>query len=86
MVTTSIRTCIGCRARKPDQDLVRVVVVDGDLVIDKRGQGRGAWLCRNESCVAAAAQSKAFSRAFRTKLADGFCADTLLGWLGKPTH
>jgi len=38
------------------------------------------------SCVEAAVRSKAFSRALRSKLVDRVCGDTLLGWLGKPTH
>jgi predicted RNA-binding protein YlxR (DUF448 family) len=65
--------------------LVRVAVVDGDFVVHQRGVGRGAWLCRDQSCVINAGKTKAFSRAFRSKLADPVCADTLLGWLGKPT-
>ena len=84
--TTSgpMRTCIGCRARRPDHELVRVAVADGTLVVNQRGIGRGAWMCRDESCMVLAGKTKAFSRAFRTKLADGVFADTLLGWLGNP--
>ncbi len=81
-----IRTCIGCRTRRPDHELIRLACVDGNLVIGGRGTGRGASICAVEACVVAAAQSKAFSRAFRSKLADGFCGDTLLGWLGNLVH
>ena len=82
------RTCIGCRTKKPDRNLVRVAVRDGEFVIAERGCGRGAWLCPEESCVQAAGRTKAFSRALRTKLADAVCAGTLLGWLGNrpPSH
>lgn len=85
-VAGPVRTCIGCRTRRPDTALVRVALVQGDFVIGQRGIGRGAWLCRDESCVRAAGKTKAFSRALRSKLADAVCADTLLGWLGKPAH
>ncbi|MCH9804329.1 YlxR family protein [bacterium] len=79
-----VRTCIGCRTRRPDHALVRVAVINGDVVINERGHGRGAWLCHDEQCVVTAGKTKAFSRALRSKLADAVCADTLLGWLDKP--
>ncbi|MGY9082822.1 MAG: YlxR family protein [Acidimicrobiales bacterium] len=85
-VSGPVRTCIGCRARRSDQDLVSVAVVGGDLVVNKRGLGRGAWLCRDQNCVINAGKTKAFSRAFRSGLADGVFADTLLDWLSKPAH
>ena len=86
LVSGPVRTCIGCRARRSDQDLVSVAVVGGDLVVNQRGLGRGAWLCRDQNCVINAGKTKAFSRAFRSKLADPVCADTLLDWLSKPAH
>ena len=85
-VSGPVRTCIGCRTRRPDQDLVRVAFVDGDFVVNQRGVGRGAWLCRDQSCVINAGKTKAFSRALRSKLADAVGADTLLCWLSKPAH
>jgi len=85
-VSGPVRTCIGCRTRRHDQDLVRVAVVDDDLVVNQRGVGRGAWLCRDQSCVINAGKTKAFSRALRSTLADPVCADTLLGWLSNPAH
>jgi predicted RNA-binding protein YlxR (DUF448 family) len=55
---------------------VRVVVgADGRLVIDRRGTGRGAWLCQQgdtglaqSSCVTTAKRRGAFSRALRAKV------------------
>lgn len=85
-VSGPVRTCIGCRTRRSDRDLVRVAIVDGNFVVNQRGVGRGAWLCRDQSCVINAGKIKAFSRAFRSKLADPVCADTLLDWLSNPAH
>ena len=41
------RTCVGCRTARPTDVLVRVVrQADGQLRVDRKGPGRGAWLCR----------------------------------------
>jgi predicted RNA-binding protein YlxR (DUF448 family) len=76
------RTCIGCRAAVPDQQLVRVTELHGNAVIGVRGRGgRGAWIHPDVVCVEQAGSRRAFSRAFRRKLADGDFAATLIGWL-----
>lgn len=54
--------------------MVRVVVgADGQLLIDRKGPGRGAWLCRSGDlelprleCLARAVKRHAFARALRT--------------------
>ena len=61
---------------------MRVTQLDGEPVIGVRGRGgRGAWVHPDASCVEAAGSRRAFSRAFRRKLADADFADTLMGWL-----
>ncbi len=62
-----IRTCIGCRRKVPKDTLLRVVVADGVPVVDeyKRMPGRGAYLCRQESCFLRADKCGALPRAFR---------------------
>ena len=80
-----MRTCIGCRTKRAPSELVRVTCdTDGPDVVARIGLrgvgGRGAWLCPDTSCVTAAGERRAFSRAFRRKLADQHFADTLLGW------
>jgi len=44
---------VGCRARRPQHELLRVRLVDATLVIDDavRGPGRGAYLCLLAACV-----------------------------------
>jgi uncharacterized protein len=48
-------------------ELVRVVAVDGDLVLDPRRRigGRGAWLHPDLDCLARAERRRAFPRALR---------------------
>jgi predicted RNA-binding protein YlxR (DUF448 family) len=48
---------------------LRVAGVDGKAVHDvhKALPGRGAWLCAQEKCVAAAVKMKAVSRALKGK-------------------
>ncbi|SCW60747.1 hypothetical protein SAMN02910456_02145 [Ruminococcaceae bacterium YRB3002] len=50
------RTCVVCRTKKDKADLVRIVATkDGEVRYDPTGRapGRGAYLCKNEECLAA---------------------------------
>jgi predicted RNA-binding protein YlxR (DUF448 family) len=47
------RTCIACRRVRPKWELVRIVrTPQGTVEIDPRGKesGRGAYVCKNQSC------------------------------------
>lgn len=62
------RQCIGCRESREKQELIRVVrTPEGEIVIDRTGRknGRGAYLCDNEECLAKARDNNALSRSFR---------------------
>ena len=63
-----VRTCVGCRTRAQQGDLLRVVLVEGRLVPDGRRNhsGRGAYVHRSLECLSAAIARKAFGRALRT--------------------
>jgi uncharacterized protein len=65
-----IRTCIGCRKRVPAAELVRLVLVDGQVVpwLARRPGGRGASIHAQIACVEAACKTGAFGRAFRTRI------------------
>lgn len=73
-----IRTCIGCLAKKPKEELVRLVVEEKDeVVIDLSGKepGRGAYLCPgkdgkgvSKECLEKAVGRKAFGRALRRQI------------------
>lgn len=56
------RTCVGCRAVKAKEGLIRFYVSPGgSLGIDLTGKGgRGAYLCPKRSCLALALKRKGF--------------------------
>jgi predicted RNA-binding protein YlxR (DUF448 family) len=58
---------VGCRSRAAKIDLLRVVAVNGVLVVDPRGRlpGRGAHVHPDPACVDLAERRKAFPRALR---------------------
>ncbi|HVM34340.1 MAG TPA: YlxR family protein [Actinomycetota bacterium] len=60
-----IRTCTGCRRRRPQQLLVRVARRgDGSIAIG-HGAGRGAYVCSDRRCIERALSSGALRRALR---------------------
>lgn len=59
------RICVGCRAKAPVSELLRVVARDGAIVPDPSHKlpGRGAHLHRDAGCLAQAERRRAFPRA-----------------------
>ena len=60
---------MGCRAKRPQPELVRFVrLPDGSLAEGRTLPGRGAYLCADtlDACRAVAEKRKAFARALRT--------------------
>ncbi|MHB1930939.1 MAG: YlxR family protein [Acidimicrobiales bacterium] len=74
-----MRTCVGCRRRRPAGELVRVARrSDGRLVFDRTAPGRGAWVCAGgpggrpaADCIEAAVRRGGFARAFRAAVPGG---------------
>ena len=65
-MATPERTCVGCRRRRGQDELVRLVAVEGRVVPARPGApGRSAYLCPEETCLEAAEKKRAFARAFR---------------------
>lgn len=62
-----VRTCVGCRQRAKQPELLRVIAQGESLVVDRLGAGRGAWIHQSKNCFELAITRLAFSRALRTK-------------------
>lgn len=59
------RTCVGCRLKKDKKELVRIVrTPDGEICLDASGKmnGRGAYLCPKEECIALALKKGALAK------------------------
>lgn len=64
-----IRTCISCGAKRRKRELIRLVVNEGgQLIKDDQGkvQGRGAYVCKRESCREQLLKNRRLGRRFRT--------------------
>ncbi len=64
------RTCVGCRRKRPKNELIRLVVGAGGAVIldaPALAPGRGAYLCRDTGaeCLKAARKRRGLSRTLR---------------------
>ena len=63
-----VRTCLGCRRARPQAELLRVVRRADGLVEpdpERRGRGRGAYLCRREACLSECVRRGRWPQAFR---------------------
>ena len=62
-----VRTCLGCRQRSAASSLLRVVVCDGKVCVDRSATlpGRGAWVHPVTDCVDKALSRKTFGRALK---------------------
>ncbi|MFD6951542.1 MULTISPECIES: YlxR family protein [unclassified Nocardiopsis] len=67
-----VRTCVGCRSRAVQSDLVRLVAVGSAITPDTRGRrpGRGAYLHRDRRCFELAERRRVWSRAYRRGAGD----------------
>ena len=61
-----MRTCIACKAVKPKKELIRIVKSEEDISLDRTGRknGRGAYICDDEKCIAKQKKGKLLNRAF----------------------
>ena len=60
------RTCVGCRRKRAQAELVRFTLEAGRVVPAGRGaHGRSAYVCPEVDCLESAEKKRAFARAFR---------------------
>ena len=66
-----LRKCTGCGQMKPKKELVRVVKSpEGELSLDLTGKkpGRGAYVCTDPACLAAARTARRLEKAFACRV------------------
>jgi predicted RNA-binding protein YlxR (DUF448 family) len=61
------RTCVACRRRAPQAQLLRLRAVAGGPAAG-RGPGRGAYVCRDRRCLRRAVDRAALARALRVSV------------------
>ncbi len=79
-----LRKCLGCGEMKPKQELIRAVrSPEGEISLDLTGKknGRGAYICHSNACLAAAIKAKRFERAFGCSIEQSVY-DNMLNELG----
>ncbi len=62
-----MRRCIGCMKSYPQDELIRIVFDHKSIKIDinRYIEGRGAYLCKNNSCAIEAKKKKRYDRTFK---------------------
>ena len=66
-----LRQCVGCGEMKEKKQLIRVLRgEDGSFSLDATGRknGRGAYICREASCLESACKKKGLERSFKTPI------------------
>lgn len=66
-----MRMCAGCSARKPKNELIRVVrTPEGEVCLDLTGKknGRGTYLCKDVQCLNKAIKAKRLETAFEMQV------------------
>lgn len=64
-----VRTCVGCRGRRPQSELIRFAAVSGSLSQGRSLPGRGAYTCGTLTCFERAVNRRAFARTLRCPVA-----------------
>ena len=80
-----MRTCTGCRESKNKKDLIRVVRDnEGNVFVDATGRknGRGAYICPNNECLAKAIKNKGIARTLKVSDIDEQIIEKLKAELG----
>ena len=65
-----MRQCVGCGQMKAKRELMRVLkTTEGPIVLDVTGRknGRGAYLCKQLSCLQQARKNKGLERSFKMR-------------------
>jgi uncharacterized protein len=66
-----VRSCAGCRARRPKDELIRFARGPEGPALDRSGhaRGRGGYVCPEQACLDRALRRGGLARALRTPIA-----------------
>ncbi len=67
------RTCIACRKKGNKEQFFKVVLnKSGEVLIESKTklEGRGAYICKNEECLALGKKNRALSRVFKKPISN----------------
>ena len=80
-----MRTCIACRTSKPKRELIRVVKFNEEIKLDKTGKlnGRGAYVCNDEVCIAKLKKQRLLNRAFSCQVDESVYDKIMEDFLGE---
>ena len=64
------RKCVACRQNNQQCEMLRLAKIDNEYKFDEKNQmgGRGAYVCKNNTCIQLAIKKKLFNRAFKTNI------------------
>ena len=65
------RKCIACQSTHPKNEMLRIAKSkNGSFTLDEtqKSGGRGAYVCKNQTCIDNAVKKKTFHRSFKTKV------------------
>jgi len=66
-----MRRCVACRQARHKSELLRVVKNSaGEIFLDDKSAGHGAYVCRSPECVASIKKRRNFDRVFKAKVPD----------------
>lgn len=68
-----LRQCVGCGEMKSKKEMMRVIKTPEDeIVLDDTGKrnGRGAYICRERSCLQKAQKSRGLKRSLKHAISD----------------
>lgn len=67
------RMCCGCGIMKPKKELIRIVKTsENEIKLDFTGRlnGRGAYICPDENCLAKARKTRKIERSFECSISE----------------
>lgn len=68
-----LRQCVGCREMKSKNTMARIIrTPEGNIFLDKTGRmnGRGAYICLNQECLAKAIKTRGIEKALKVQISD----------------